>query len=273
MLIVDSHCHLNFPDFQDDREAVIAHARESGVGVMQTICTKMSEFEEIRAIAENHDDLYCSVGIHPHHTDEEQVTEETLLACTKHPKVIGIGETGLDYFYKNSDKDSQINSFCIHINVARESGLPLIIHTREADDDTIAILEKESAKGAFPFLIHCFSSSHYLAEKSIELGGYISISGIVSFKKAVELQESVRILPLERLLVETDSPYLAPAPHRGKRNEPAYTRRVAEVVAELKGLPLEEVARVTTDNFFSLFCKAKKPTSTTNYSAKSATCT
>lgn len=259
-MLVDSHCHLDFPEFQEDMHDVLARAAAHDVAIMQTICTRITEFPKVLAVAEALPQVYCSVGIHPHNVEEEpKITEEALLACTHHPKVIGIGETGLDFFYDHSPRDMQEESFRVHIHVARETGLPLIIHTRNADEKTIEILANEMKKGPFPGLIHCFSTGRTLAERSIEMGLYISISGIVTFKKAQELQETVKHLPLKKLLVETDAPYLAPMPHRGKRNEPAFTKHTAEFIANLKGIPYEEVARVTTDNFFKLFTKAVRP--------------
>lgn len=260
MMLVDSHCHLNFPDFRDDLEEVIARAREAGVGVMQTICTEMEEFGEVLAIAMAHENIYCSVGVHPNESGEKRKAElAELLRCAEHPKVIGIGETGLDYHYETASRSAQQESFRIHIEAARESGLPLIVHTREADEDTVAILAEEMAKGAFPFLIHCFTSTKYLAEKSVEMGGYISLSGILTFKSAGAIQDAVRGLPHNRLLVETDAPYLAPLPHRGKRNEPSFVRNTNRKLAELLNLDEEECARATTDNFFRLFTKARRP--------------
>ncbi len=260
MFLVDSHCHLNFPDFKDDIEAVIARAHAAGVEVMQTICTEMEEFDEVAAIAEVHEGIYCSVGVHPNESGEKQMANLAgLLSKTSHPKVIGVGETGLDYHYERSDRAVQQESFRIHIGAARESGLPLIVHTREADDDTVNILTEEMKKGAFKGLIHCFTSSKYLAEKSIELGFYISLSGILTFKSAQDIRDTVRDLPLERLLVETDAPYLAPLPHRGKRNEPSYVAITNRKLAEIKQISEEECARATTENFFRLFDKAKRP--------------
>lgn len=260
MLLVDSHCHLNFPDFREDLDAVVDRAREQGVGVMQTICTKMHEFDGIYAIAEKYENVYCSVGVHPHEADKTPVTPvETLIAKGSQPKTIGIGETGLDYYYEHSPRKEQQASFRNHIAASRETGLPIIVHTRDADEDTIAILGEQMKAGAFPGLIHCFSSTRYLAEACIEMGLYISLSGILTFKKSEELRETTKALPIDRLLVETDAPYLAPMPHRGKRNEPAFTRHTNAVLAELKGIPEEECAAITTDNFFRLFTKAKKP--------------
>lgn len=259
MMIVDSHCHLNFPQFENQIDDVIARAHAADVMVQQTICTKMSEFEDVYAIAEHRENLYCSVGVHPHEADKAPiVSAEELIEKASRSKVIGIGETGLDYFYEHSPRKEQKISFINHIEAARETGLPMIVHTRDADEDTVDILQSETKKGAFPFLIHCFSSTDWLAQESIKLGGYISISGIVTFKKAEELREAVRNVPLERLLVETDAPYLAPMPHRGKTNEPAYTRLTCEAVADLKGVSLEDCAAQTTENFFTLFTKAQK---------------
>lgn len=260
MLLVDSHCHLNFPDFKEDLDEVVAHARREGVGVMQTICTKMHEFPEIYAIAEKYEDVYCSVGVHPHEAGVGEMTSvETLVGCAEKPRTIGLGETGLDFYYEHSPRKEQEESFRNHIEAARRTGLPVIIHTRDADEQTVAILKDEMGKGAFTGLIHCFSTSRMLAEACIDLGLYISLSGILTFKKAEELRETVKHLPLERLLVETDSPYLAPMPHRGKRNEPAYTRLTNRLLAELKGVSEGESAAVTTENFFRLFTKAKRP--------------
>lgn len=259
-MLVDSHCHLNFPDFKEDLPDVVARAKDAGIGVMQTICTHMDEFEEVHAITRKFNDIYCSVGVHPHNADKAPIVKlETLLQACEREKVIGIGETGLDYFYEYSPKKEQQESFRVHIEAARQTQLPLIVHTRDADNDTIAIIEEEMGKGAFPGLIHCFSSTQYLAEKCVEMGFYISLSGILTFKKAVELQEAAKVLPLDRLLVETDAPYLAPAPNRGKRNEPAFTRFTSNFLAELKGISEEEAEMATTENFFRLFTKARRP--------------
>ena len=260
IMLVDSHCHLNFPDFKDDLDAVIQRAREAGVGVMQSICTDMGEFDEIYAITQRYDGIYCSVGVHQNDSGEQKiVTCEELLVKTSQEKVIGIGETGLDYHYERSDSETQKKSFIEHIKAARISGLPVIVHTRDADEDTIAILSDEMAKGQFKGLIHCFTSSKYLADKAVELGFYISISGIITFKNAQAIRDGIADVPLERLLVETDSPYLAPIPHRGKRNEPSFTIYTNKIVAELKGVSEEESASATTDNFFRLFNKAVRP--------------
>jgi len=261
MFLVDSHCHLDFPTFADDLDDVVARAREAGVGAMVTICTHLSRFAQVRQVAERYEGIWCSVGVHPHEADGEgpDATPERLLKLAADPLVVGIGETGLDYYYEHSARKAQQSSFRGHIAAARESGLPLIVHTRDADEDTVAILENEYRNGPFQGLIHCFSTSRYLAEKTMELGMYISLSGIVTFKAATELQETVRALPLDRLLIETDAPYLAPVPRRGKRNEPAYVAHTGAAVAALKQIETAEVARATTDNFFRLFAKVPRP--------------
>lgn len=260
MLIVDSHCHLNFPDFAEDFDAVLERAEEADVGLLQTICTRMSEFDAIYAIAKQHAQIYCSVGVHPCNVQEEAlVSVERLVEKSRDSKVIGLGETGLDYYHDTSHIEKQQQSFRHHIAASRETGLPVIVHTRDADEDTVAILQEEHAKGAFPFLIHCFTSTQWLAEEAIKLGGYISLSGIVTFKNAKEIQSTAKELPLKRILVETDAPYLAPIPHRGKRNEPAFMRHTCEYLAGLKDVSLEEAAAQTTDNFFRLFSKARRP--------------
>jgi TatD DNase family protein len=257
-MLVDSHCHLDFPDFADDLDGVVARARNAGVGAIQTICTRLSKFDGVRAVAERYDDMYCSVGVHPHNAGEEGPdSPEELIALTRHPKVIGIGETGLDYYYEHSPREAQDKSFRAHIAAARATGLPVIVHSRDADADTVAVLADEAGKGAFPGLIHCFSAGRQVAEKAIELGMMVSLSGIVTFKAADELRAIVRDLPLDRLLVETDAPYLAPVPKRGKRNEPAFVAHTAAFVAELLGIEAEALAEQTTRNFFKLFDKAR----------------
>jgi len=256
-MLVDSHCHLNFEQLSTQLDDVVRRAKLAGVGHMLTIGTKLREFDSVRKIAEDYDNIHCSVGIHPHEAEEEgeTVTVEKLLALSDHPKVVAIGETGLDYFYEHSPREVQKHSFRVHIEAARRSGLPLIVHTRNADEDTIDILHDEYKKGPFTGVIHCFSSGWDVAEKSMEIGFYISISGIVTFKAAKELQDHVMKLPLDRLLVETDSPYLAPVPNRGKTNEPSFVAHTASKVAELKGVDPEELATITTNNFFELFNK------------------
>lgn len=252
-MLIDSHCHLNFPDFKDDLDAVLARAKENGIGKMVSICTKLEEFADITAIAEKYDNVFCTVGVHPHDADDHvSVTAEELIALTKHPKCVGIGETGLDYYYENSPRDEQRQCFIQHIKAARETGLPLVIHTRDADQDMIDIINAEEP---FPGLLHCFSSSYAVAEAAIARGLYVSLSGILTFKSATDLHETAKKLPLDRLLVETDSPFLAPIPNRGKRNEPAFTKFTAQKLAELRGISFEEVEAATTENFHRLFTK------------------
>jgi TatD DNase family protein len=258
-MLVDSHCHLDFPDFADDLDAVTARARAAGVGLMLTINTHLTRAERVIALAERHDEVWCTVGIHPHEAGNAPFAEEErLVELSAHPKVAGFGETGLDYFYEKSPRDRQRDSFRVHIAAARRTGLPVVVHSRDADDDTIAILAEEMAEGRFTGLIHCFSSGPQLAEKAIELGLMLSISGIITFKKSDELRATVAGIPLDRLLVETDCPYLAPAPHRGKRNEPAYTALTAACLAKVKGVTVAEIERATTANFLSLFTKVRR---------------
>jgi TatD DNase family protein len=258
-MLIDSHCHLDFPELTADESGVLARARTAGVAGMLTIGTRLDQFERVRAIAERHDNVWCSVGVHPHEAKEEgQRTPDRLIEATRHPKVVGIGETGLDFYYEHSPRDEQAESFRAHVAASRETGLPLIVHTRNADVETGDILEDEYRKGAFPGLIHCFSSGRAVAERALALGLYISISGIVTFKAAEELRAIVRDVPLDRLLVETDAPYLAPVPKRGKTNEPAFVAHTAAKVADLKGVDLAELEAATTDNFFRLFTKAER---------------
>jgi TatD DNase family protein len=256
-MLVDSHCHLDFPDFGTERGAVIDRARAAGVDTMLTICTRLDEFDGVRAIAESYDGVWCSVGAHPHEAaDHGGLLSEQLVALASHPKVVGIGETGLDFHYDLSPRDIQDRVFRAHIAASQASGLPLIIHAREADPEIAQILAKERPP---PGVLHCFSSGRALAEEALELGFYISISGIVTFRNAEQLRAIVRDLPLDRVLVETDSPYLAPVPYRGKRNEPAFVAATATAVAMLKGIDPEELAKVTRENFFRLFAKASPP--------------
>lgn len=258
-MLVDSHCHLDYPEFADLDE-IARRAHEAEVGCMLTIGTSMLKFSGVLAVAEARDDIYCTVGVHPHEAGKEaQVTVEGLLEHAKHPKVVGFGETGLDYFYEHSPRDAQKESFRTHIQAAREAQLPVIVHTRDADDDTLEILADEMKNGAFPGLIHCFSATDAFAKEAVAMGLYISISGIITFKKADALRAAVQTVPLDRLLVETDAPYLAPLPHRGKLNEPAFTRFTAEKLAEIKGVAFDALAETTTQNFFKLFTKAKRP--------------
>jgi TatD DNase family protein len=256
-MLVDSHCHLDFPDFAAERDAVIARARNAGIGTMLTIGTRLDEFPGVRAIAEAYPDVWCSVGAHPHEAaDHAATTAADLAALAGHERVVGIGETGLDYHYDHSPRGIQETVFRAHIAASRASRLPLIIHAREADDDVARILREE---GPPPGVLHCFSSGRALAEAALDLGFYISISGIVTFRNAEELRDIVRDVPLDRLLIETDAPYLAPVPYRGRRNEPAYVAATAACVAALKGVEPDQLAAVTTDNFFRLFWKAVRP--------------
>ncbi len=256
-MLVDSHCHLDFPDFEGELDAVMARAFDAGVGHMLTICTRVTTFEGVLAIAEKYANVFCTVGVHPHNVgDEPEVTAEHLIRMAEHPKVVGFGETGLDFHYDNSPRDLQEKSFRAHIGAAREAGLPVIVHTRDADADMARILLDEHEAGAFPGLIHCFSGGGELAESVLGIGFSISFSGIVTFNKADEIRSVARDMPLDRILVETDAPYLAPVPKRGKVNEPAFTAFTAAQVAGLKDMDPEAFAAATTDNFFRLFAKA-----------------
>ncbi|HTT80916.1 MAG TPA: TatD family hydrolase [Stellaceae bacterium] len=257
-MLVDSHCHLDFPDFAAERDAIVARARAAGVATMLTISTRLDEFPGVRAIADSDPDIWCSVGVHPHEAaGHAATTAAALAALAAHPRVIGIGETGLDFHYDLSPRDVQARVFRAHIAAAKATGLPLVIHAREADAEVAQMLRAERPP---PGVMHCFSSGHALAEAALDLGFYISISGIVTFKNAGDLREIVRdVVPLDRLLVETDAPYLAPVPYRGRRNEPAYVVATASTVAALKGIAPAELAAATTDNFFRLFAKAQRP--------------
>ena len=256
-LLVDSHCHLDFPDFAAEREAIIARARDVGVATMLTISTRLDEFGGVLTIAEAHEEIWCSVGAHPHEAkDHAALTSDQLVALAVHPRVVGIGETGLDFHYDLSPREIQERVFRAQIAASRETGLPLIIHAREADREVARILDEERPP---PGVMHCFSSGRALADAALALGFYISISGIVTFRNAGELRAIVRDLPLDRLLVETDAPYLAPVPYRGKRNEPAFVAATAAVIAELTGIDLQDLAEITSANFFRLFDKASAP--------------
>jgi TatD DNase family protein len=255
-MLVDSHCHLDFPDYAEERDAIVSRAREAGVGLMLTICTHVTRFAQVRALAELYPDVYCTVGIHPHEAaNEPEIDAQRLMALASHPKVVGFGETGLDFYYEHAPRDRQAASFRAHIQAARETGLPVIIHTRDADVEMASILREEHAKGPFPGLIHCFSSGRDLADAALELGLFISISGIVTFKNADSLRETVRCVPLDRLLMETDAPFLAPIPLRGKRNEPSYVVHTAARVATERGISVSELNEATTANFLRLFKK------------------
>jgi TatD DNase family protein len=262
-VLVDSHCHLDFPALAQERDAVLARARAAGVEVIQTIGTRLGTFEQVVAIAEANADVYCSVGVHPHSAAKEPLDGPArLLAWAEHPKVIGIGESGLDYYYDHSPRDVQDAVFRQHIQAARESRLPLIVHTRDADRDTADLLRAAMAEPPFAGVVHCYSSSPELGFAAVEMGLYLGLGGILTFKKSDQLRATVRELPLERLLLETDAPYLAPEPFRGRRNEPAYVAHVAATLAEVKGLTLAEIESATTDNFFRLFTKAQRPPGT-----------
>jgi TatD DNase family protein len=260
MNVVDSHCHLDYPGLAENLAQVIARAEAAGVRLMLSIGTRVRKFDQILDMVERHPDVFCTVGTHPHNAAEEpDVTAEELVSLARHPKVVGIGEAGLDYHYDHSPRDQQAKSFRIQIEAARETGLPLVIHSRKAEADTAAILEEEMAKGAFKPLLHCFSSKAELAERGLELGAYVSFSGILTYKNAEDIRNVARQVPRERLLVETDAPYLAPVPFRGKTNEPAFVVKTLEKLAEVKGMSPTDMAAMTSRNFFTLFDKVPKP--------------
>jgi TatD DNase family protein len=260
-MLVDHHCHLDFPDFAADLDGVVARAQAAGVGTMVTISTRIRRFDQVLAVAERFDNVYCSVGTHPHNAHEElDFKAADIVRLAKHPKVVAIGEAGLDYHYQHSTPEAQAEGFHNHIAAARETGLPLEIHTREADDDTVRILEDEHARGGpFPAILHCYTGGKTLALRAVELGLYVSFSGVITFKKTESLREIASLVPLDRILVETDAPFLAPIPYRGKTNEPAYVAHTAATVAEVRGITADALAKATTDNFFRLFKKAKRP--------------
>ena len=256
-MLIDSHCHLEYEGLVENRQAVLARAREAGIRGFLNISTRQREWDAVIATAEREPDVWASVGIHPHEADSHaDLGEAVLRAATQHPKVIAIGETGLDYYYDKSDRQVQQALFRTHIAIARDTGLPLIIHTRDAEEDTGRIVEEEMEQGAFPALIHCFTASAPFAERMLQAGLFISLSGIVTFKNAKDVQAVAATLPDDRILVETDSPFLAPIPHRGRTCEPAYTVDTARFVAQLRGVTPEELAATTTRNFFTLFQKA-----------------
>lgn len=256
MNLIDSHCHLDFPDFAPELDAVVDRARAAGVGRMITISTRVDQFASISALADSYPDIFCTVGTHPEHANEEtDVTADHLTDLALHPKCVGIGETGLDYHYDTVPHDVAERVFRTHIAAARQSGLPLVIHAREADEDIAGILRDEMGKGAFTGLLHCFTSSRMLAETALSLGLFISFSGVLTFKKAENLREVALAVPLDRLLVETDAPFLAPVPYRGKRNEPAFVAETARFLAELKGVSVETMATETSANVLRLFSK------------------
>ena len=258
-MLIDSHCHLDFPDFAGEHEAVLARAQSAGIARIVTISTRVKRHAEVLAIAERFPQVYCSVGTHPHHAHEElDIGTDELIARTRHPKVVAIGEAGLDYHYNSSPRDAQERGFRNHIAAARATGLPLVIHSREADTDMARILEEETGKGAFPAVLHCFTGGRDLAQRAIALGLFISFTGILTFKKSDDLRAIAKSLPADRILVETDAPYLAPGPHRGKRNEPAFVAETAKVLAETRETSPDEIARQTTENFFRLFGKVPR---------------
>lgn len=255
-MLVDSHCHLEYEGLVDDQPGVLARARAAGVRAFLNISTKRDEWDRVIATAEREADVYASVGVHPHHADDHgDLTEVDLMAAAAHPKVVGLGETGLDYYYENSSREAQQRLFRRHIAVSRQTSLPVIIHTRDAEADTLAILSEEMAHGAFPALIHCFTASEEFGKRVLELGLAISISGIATFKSASELAEFAARIPADRLLVETDSPFLAPVPHRGRPCEPAFVADTARFLAERRGVSLEDLGVETTRNFYRLFTK------------------
>jgi TatD DNase family protein len=256
-MLVDSHCHLNYKGLVEEQAAVLARARESGVTAMLNISTRENEWDEVIGLAEKEVDVWASVGIHPHDADNHpDIDAAKLILRAQHPRVIAIGETGLDYYYDKSDREQQRTSFRAHIDAARHTGLPLIVHTRNAEDDTAQILAEEMDKGAFTGVIHCFTASADFARKALDLGLFISISGIVTFKNAADLQEIAKWLPIDRILVETDAPFLAPVPHRGRTGEPAFVADTARFVAGLRGEGEADFANQTADNFYELFTKA-----------------
>ncbi len=257
-MFIDSHCHLNYKGLIEDQAAVLARARGAGVGGMLNIATRESEWDDILGVAERESDVWASVGIHPHEADAHgHIDTAKLVARASHPRVVAIGETGLDYYYDKSDRDQQRRSFRAHIVAARDTGLPLIVHTRDAEDDTAAILADEMEQGAYTGVIHCFTASQDFADKALALGLYISISGIVTFKNAKDLQASAATIPDDRLLIETDAPFLAPVPHRGKSCEPAFVADTARFLSDLRGVSVETLAAQSAANFFCLFSKAK----------------
>jgi TatD DNase family protein len=255
-MLVDSHCHLDFPDFDEDRDAVVARARAAGIGVILTISTRVRQFDALKEMVGRYERVYCSVGTHPHHADEEpDVSVDELVGLADDPIVVAIGEAGLDYHYDNAPREAQLEGFRRHIAAARKAQLPLVIHARDADDDIAEILTEEMGKGTFPAVLHCFSSGAGLARRGVELGCYVSFSGILTFKRSDQLRAIAAEVPTERLLIETDAPYLAPVPHRGRRNEPAYVVDTARVLADVRGIAPDTLGSVTADNFFRLFNK------------------
>ncbi len=259
-MLIDSHCHLDFPDFASDLDGIVARAEAAGVARMVTISTRVREFEKLRAIVGRYPNVYCSLGTHPQHADEEDgIPAEDLAAIAAHPKVVALGEAGLDNFYEQGSAAAQERGFRAHIQAARLTGLPLVIHTREADQRCGEILEDEMAKGQFRAVLHCYTGGRELAMKAIALGLSISFTGILTFKKSQAIRDLAAELPADRIMVETDAPYLAPGPYRGKRNEPAYVVETAKVLADVRGVSFDEIARQTTENFFRFFDKVPRP--------------
>jgi TatD DNase family protein len=259
-LVVDSHCHLDYEGLTERLPEVLVNAETAGVGLMVSISTRVRKFERLLHIAEENSNVFCTIGTHPHHAHEElDITVADLIELAKHPKVVGIGEAGLDYHYDLSPRTAQEQGFRSHIAAARETGLPLVIHAREADADIANILEEEMKKGVFKPLLHCFTSSRELAQRGLAIGAYVSFSGILTYKSAENLRTVAAEVPMDLLLVETDSPYLAPVPHRGKSNEPAFVVRTLQQLAEVKGVTADAMAKATNDNFFRLFSKVPRP--------------
>jgi TatD DNase family protein len=270
-MLIDSHCHLDFPDFAGELDAIVTRAQAAGIARIVTISTRIKRHAEVLAIAERFPDVYCSVGTHPHNAHEElDITVDELIGRTRHPKVVAIGEAGLDYHYDLSPRAAQTQGFRNHIAAARATGLPLVIHSRDADADMARMLEEETGKGAFPAVLHCFTGGRDLAQRAIALGLFISFTGILTFKNSDELRALAQGLPADRILVETDAPYLAPGSHRGKRNEPAYVVETAKVLAAARGVSLEEFERQTTENFFRLFRKVPRQPASADKLAQSA---
>jgi TatD DNase family protein len=258
-MLVDSHCHLDFPEFAPELDQIVERARVAGVGRMVTISTRVKKLAQVLAVAEKYPDVFASVGTHPHNAQEElDIDAAALVRLSQHPKIVALGEAGLDYHYDKLPRADQAWGFREHIKAARETGLPLVIHTREADADTAVILEEEMGKGAFPAVLHCYTGGRELAFKAVELGLYVGFTGIITFRNGEALREIARDLPADRILVETDAPFLAPIPYRGKRNEPAFVVNTARVLAETRGVSEAEIARQTTENFFRLFSKVPR---------------
>ena len=257
-MLVDSHCHLDFAELENDFNNILTRAASRDVAVLQTICTRTSDFYKVIKIAALNKNIYCSFGVHPLNVKEGTLSHQQIISLCGHAKIVGLGETGLDYYYDNQSIELQKLSFIEHIKAAQQTGLPLIIHTRDAEEDTLQILQDMLKTGSFKGVIHCFTGTKWFAQECLKLGFYISFSGIITIKNAKDLQEIAKFVPLDRCLVETDSPYLAPMPYRGKRNEPSYVKEVAECLAILKNLSFAEISAVTTENFFQLFDKAKR---------------